>query len=294
MFNKIFIDLGVEKSNKNVIFNKNTIMKKAIFLFALLSTMHVMSQGIKRVRVSGKIIVESNDISGITIYNISSNKGVVTDENGAFTLRVALDDLIEVSALQYQNVNFKINEAIIQSKTMKLFLIEEIYKLEEIIVSTKRLSGNLNIDIQNSTVFKPKLDALYFGIKHSDDFDFKDDYKSKTKNIAMNSERQTMINGLNIVNVVDQLLLPLFRSKAVDKKESGITNVPVESIKYYFGSEFLVDNFNIPSHRVEEFIRFVESKDFDFSLLNYGKEMEFLELLNKKSIEFLSSNKKSR
>ena len=267
-------------------------MKKAIFFFALLSTMHVMSQNVRRVQVNGRIIVESNDISGITIYNMSSNKGAITNENGEFKLRVALDDLIEVSALQYQNLNFKVNEAIIQSKTMKLFLIEEIYKLEEIVVSTKGLSGNLNIDIPNANAFKPKLNALYFGIKHRDDFDFKDDYKSKVKNMALNSERQTMINGLNIVNVVDQLLLPLFRSKVADKKKSGIPEVPVESIKYYFGSEFLVDNFNISSHRVEEFIRFVESKDFDFSLLNYGKEMEFLELLNKKSVAFLSLNEK--
>ena len=286
--------LDVEKSNKIVIFNKKTIMKKAIFFFALLSTMHIMSQNVKRVQVNGRIIVESNDISGITIYNMSSNKGAITNENGEFKLRVALDDLIEVSALQYQNINFKVNEAIIQSKTMKLFLIEEIYKLEEIIVSTKGLSGNLNIDISNTNVFKPKLDALYFGIKHSDDFDFKDDYKSKVKNVTLNSERQTMINGLNIVNVVDQLLLPLFRSKVADKKESGIPEVPIESIKYYFGSAFLVDNFNIPSHRVEEFIRFVESRGFNFSLLNYGKEMEFLELLNKKSVEFSSLNEKKQ
>ncbi|WP_303317098.1 carboxypeptidase-like regulatory domain-containing protein [Flavivirga abyssicola] len=267
-------------------------MKKAIFLFALLSTMHMTSQNAKRVKVSGKIIVESNDISGITIYNVSSNKGVITDENGEFNLRVALDDLIEVSALQYQNLSFKVNEAIIKSKRMKLFLIEEIYELEEIVVPSNTLSGNINTDIQNTNFFQPKLDALYFGIKHKEDFDFRDDYKSKTKNIA-NTEHLAMVNGLNIVNVVDQLLLPLFRSEVPDKKESGIPDVPVESIKYYFGSEFLVDNFNIPNHRVEEFIRFVERKGFDFSLLNYGKEMEFLELLNQKSIEFLGLNKKT-
>ncbi len=269
-------------------------MKKTILFFALLSTIHVFSQNIKRVQVNGKIIVESSDISGITIFNISSNKGTVTNEKGEFKLRVTIDDLIEVSALQYQNLNFKINEAIMQSKTMKLFLIEEVYKLEEIVVSTKGLSGNLKTDVHNTDIFRPKLDALYFGIKHSDDFDFKDDYKSKAKNITLNSENQTMVNGLNIVNVVDQLLLPLFRSGVADKKKSGVPDVPVESIKYYFGSEFLTDNFNIPSHRVEEFIRFVESKDFDFSLLNYGKEMEFLELLNEKSLAFLSLNDKKQ
>ncbi|MDD7886660.1 carboxypeptidase-like regulatory domain-containing protein [Flavivirga sp. 57AJ16] len=267
-------------------------MKKTIFLLALLSTIYMTPQSIKRVQVNGKIIVESSDISGITIFNISSKKGAISDENGEFALRVAVDDLIEVSALQYQNINFKVNEDIIKSKSMKLFLIEEVHKLEEIIVSTEGLSGDLNTDIKKVNAFKPQLDALYFGIKHSDDFDFKDDYKSEVKNIGMNSQRQRMINGLNIVNVVDQLLLPLFRSKVTNKKESGVPDVPVESIKYYFGSEFLVDNFNIPSHRVEEFIRFVERGDFNFSLLNYGKEMEFLELLNKKSVEFLSLKKK--
>jgi hypothetical protein len=81
----------------------------------------------------------------------------------------------------------------------------------------------------------------------------------------------------------------LFRSEVKNKKKAGVPEVPIEAIKYYFGSEFLVDNFNIPEHRVEEFIRVVESGDFDFSLLNYGKEMEFLELLNKKSTEFLKA-----
>lgn len=252
-----------------------------------LSSIHVVAQTFNRVGVNGRIIVESNDIAGITVFNKSSNVGTITNEKGEFVLNVALNDLIEVSALQYQNISFKVNEAIISSKTIKVFLIEEINKLDEIILLPNKLSGSLVADMEKAKPFSPKLDALYFGIKNSDEFDFKDDYKSKVKNINMNSQQQTMINGLNIVNVVDQLLLPLFRSGVKDKKKTGVPDVPIESVKYYFGSEFLVDNFNIPEHRVQEFISYVESDDFDFSLLNYGKEMEFLELLNKKSISFL-------
>ncbi len=266
-------------------------MKKITFYFTLLITLQVVSQNITRIQVSGKIIVESNDISGITIYNTSSEKGTVTNDKGQFVLQVALNDLIQVSALQYQNINFEVNEAIIKSTSIKLFLIEEINRLDEVIVKKKGLSGVLSSDIESVVTFNPKLDALYFGIKHSEEFYFSDDYKSKTENIAMTSQQQQMINGLNIINVVDQLLLPLFRSRVKNKKDKGVPEVPIESIKYYFGSEFLVDNFNIPEHRVGEFIRFVESDDFDFSLLNYGKEMEFLELLNKKSVEFLNSKK---
>ena len=265
-------------------------MKKNIIFLALLVGFHAISQDLKKVEVRGKVIVENNDVAGITIFNKSSNLVAITDQNGEFVLSVSLNDFIEVSALQFQNINFQVNETIIKSKSMKIFLIEEINKLDEIIVSAKGLSGNLERDINVTKAFKPKLDALYFGIGHSDDIGFKEDYKSPVTNMTMNSQRQRMINGLNIVNVVDQLLLPLFRSEVKNKKDSGVPEVPVEAIKYYFGSEFLVDNFDIPKHRVEEFIRYVESENFDFLLLNYGNEMEFLQLLYKKSLEFLNKN----
>ena len=264
-------------------------MKKLILFLTFIMSINATSQNIDRILVSGKIIVEGNDISGITIFNTTLNKGTISDDNGEFTLQVALNDVIEVSALQYQNIKFMVNEDIIKSKKMKLFLIEEINKLDEVIVFTKGLTGDLNTDLEANKPFKLKLDALYFGVKRNTEYNFDKDYKAEIKNAAVNSQRQTMVNGLNIINVVDQLLLPLFRSGVKDKKKAGVPDVPIESIKYYFGSEFLVYNFNIPEHRVEEFIQFVQSVDFDFSLLNYGNEMEFLELLNKKSIAFLNS-----
>lgn len=266
-------------------------MKRVLFVLALVFSISAFSQTITRIEVSGKIIVEGSDISGITIFNTSSNNGTITDDNGEFKLKVALNDNIEVSALQYQNISFKVNKAIIQSKNMKLFLIEEINKLDEVIVFTKGLSGNLDTDLEATKPFKPQLDALYFGVKNSKEYDFETDYKSEVNNVTVDRQHLPMVNGLNIVNVVDQLLLPLFRSEVKDKKKAGVPDVPIESIKYYFGSEFLIDNFKIPEHRVEEFIRFVESDDFDFSLLNYGKEMEFLELLNAKSVAFLKTKK---
>ncbi|WP_396601849.1 carboxypeptidase-like regulatory domain-containing protein [Algibacter sp. R77976] len=265
-------------------------MKKFILFLAFLSALNGVAQHNNRIEVSGKIIVEGSDISGITVFNTSSNLGTITDDNGEFVLKVTLNDNIEVSALQYQNISFKVNDAIIKSKKMKLFLIEEINKLDDVIILSKGLSGNLNTDLEDTTPFKPQLDALYFGVRNSKEYNFEKDYKTEVNNVTVDRQHLQMVNGLNIVNVVDQLLLPLFRSKAADNKGATVPEVPIDAIKYYFGSEFLVDNFKIPEHRVEEFIRFVESGDFDFSLLNYGKEMEFLELLNAKSVEFLNSN----
>lgn len=263
-------------------------MKKLFTIFVFIMSLAVTSQTLTRIEVKGNIIVEGSDIGGITVYNATSKQGTITNDKGEFKIKVALNDNIEVSSLQYENISFLVNEAIIKSKTIKLFLIEEINKLDEIVVLKKTLSGNLKTDIAEAKTFRPKLDALYFGVKNNT-ANLSKDALSDVKNISVDANRP-LVYGLNIVNVVDQLLLPLFRSEVPNKKKAGVPEVPVEAIKYYFGSEFLADNFNIPKHRVEEFIRYVERDNFDFSLLNYGKELEFLELLNKKSKAFLTKD----
>lgn len=264
-------------------------MKNTLLYLLVLISFHCIAQNFDRINVNGKVIVEGNDISGITIFNASSNKGVITNENGEFNLQVGLNDLIEVSALQYQNINFRVNEDIINSSSMKIFLIEEINQLAEVIVFSKNLTGDLDVDISRKKLFKPKLDVLYFGIKNKEEFEFEKDLSTKVENISIERQHLPMVNGLNVVNVVDQLLLPLFRSEVRNKEKLGIPDVPIESVKYYFGSEFLINNFNIPEHRVEEFIRYVEGKNFNFDLLNYGREIEFLEVLYQRSKEFLEA-----
>lgn len=268
-------------------------MKKTLHTgLLIITTLLSFSQSLQPVSVHGKIIVESSDVEGIAVQN-TSNKGdyTYTDENGEFDIEVRLNDQIEISALQFQNFTVKINQTNLDSKRLRIFLIEEVNKLDEILVLSSGLTGELQTDVTMVKTFNPKLDAVYFGIKRSDEFDFSADNRSDVENTAMHSQIPTMVNGLNIVNVVDQLLLPLFRSEAKDKKDSGVPDVPMESVKFYFGSEFLVDNFNIPKYRVEEFIRYVEDENFDYDLLNYGNEMEFLEILNQKSKVFLKTER---
>ncbi len=265
-------------------------MKKLLPIFVFCISFFAISQNIKRENINGKIIVEGSGIEGITIYNSSSKIGIVTNENGEFIIAVALNDLIEIRALQYQNFDVIVNNAILESKKMHIFLIEEINKLDEVLVTPKGLTGNLTTDLNSVKIFKPKLDAIYFGIKNKDTYDASDDNRKHNENIAMQLQDETrIVNGLNVVNVVDQLLIPLFRSEVKNKKAAGVPEVPPKSIKYYLGSNFLVENFNIPEHRVEEFIRYVEDEAFDFDLLNYGHEIEFLELLSKKSKTFLNA-----
>jgi hypothetical protein len=255
-------------------------MKKLLLLFVLCASFFAVSQEIKRENVNGKIIVEGSDLEGITIYNTSSKKGTTTNEKGEFTIEVIVNDLIEIRALEYQNFDFTVNNTI---------LIEEVEKLAEVVVSTRTLTGNIKNDVDAVKNLDFKSNALYFGIKDKNAIDFGSENKDQIKEIAIQSRAISMVTDLNITSVVDQLLIPLFRSGVKDKKLFGVPEVPAKSIKYYLGSTFLVDNYDIPEHRVEEFIQYVEKKGFDFNLLNYGNEMQFLELLSKKSKMFLDT-----
>ena len=263
-------------------------MKNLFTLFICCVSFFAFSQDANRSNVRGKIIFERSHLEGITIYNSSSNTGTITDEKGAFNIAVALNDLIEVRSIEYQNLDIKINKAVLESKRLSIFLIQQTYKLNEVLISNKNLSGNISTDIKSVKTFNPQLDVIYFGINNDTNVDAN---SSQIENTAIPFHAKTMVNGLNVINIVDQLLIPLFRSEVKDKKAAGIPEVPSKAIKYYLGSNFLVQNFGIPEHRVEEFIRYVEDEAFDFNLLNYGHEMEFLELLNKKSTQFLNTEK---
>ena len=262
-------------------------MKKITLLLIVAFGFFGYSQNFNRVEVSGKIIVESDDISGITIFNATSNKGTITDDDGEFTLAVRLNDRIEVSALQFQNISFQVNEDIMESRSMKIFLIDDINQLDPVVLLPTKLTGTLQEDMTRSTPFKPRMDALYFALANMGEFEFEKDNKSEVRNIAINEERNRLVNGLNVVNIVDQLLLPLFRSKNSNKAQETVPEVPMDSYKYYFSAQFLENNFNIPEAQVEEFIQYVQDENFDSSLLLYGNEMSFLEQLTKKSKSFL-------
>lgn len=264
-------------------------MKLLLSLWMICTSFILVSQNIEREDIVGKIIVEGSDIEGITIYNSSSKKGTLTDEKGQFILAVALNDLLEIRALEYQSIDVRVNQAILDSKKMSVYLIEKMNILDEVIVPNKELSGNLVTDAKRLETFNLKLDAFYFGVSYDQIYSLNDDNQSQINHIDKNEQGKSMVNGLNVVNIVDQLLIPLFRSEVKNKKAAGVPEVPAENIKYYLGSDFLVENFNIPEHRVEEFIRYVEDDTFDFDLLNYGREVELLELLSKKSKIFLNT-----
>lgn len=258
-----------------------------LFLFCF--TPHLKAQDVQRVLINGKIIVDSDDKEGITIFNSSSNKGTITNERGEFSIYAALNDVLEFSALQFKDFVVTIDKNVIASHQITVILVEDVNKLDEVIILPFNLTGNLTVDSERVKTFNPNMDAIYFGIKNYDEFDFSDDYKTRAENTAMHSQSQTMEYGLNVVNVVGLLLKPLFKSNNNNKSNTATSEYQaIYPFKTYYSNEFVNEYFNIPLEKVDEFVLYLESNGLDYSLLKQGKEIEFLEFVNQKSKLYLN------
>jgi len=260
------------------------MIKNILLCCIFLSVCSASAQILNRVEVTGKVIVNSEDLEGITVYNTGSKEGVTTNEEGFFTIAVTIKDVLEFRALQFQEFRVTIDERIIESRQLSVFLIEKVNTLDEVVLLPYGLSGNLNVDVNSIKTFNPDMNAIYFGIKHSDEYEFPADYKTEVENIAMYSYGQTLKDGLNVANLMGIMIKPLFKKKDVLEKT---TNVPVSKIKTYYSNKFLIDNYNIPEDKVEEFVYWVETHGLTLELLETGRELEFMEFLGEKSDEYL-------
>lgn len=255
-------------------------MKNKLFIFLILcfTVATAFPQDTNRILVYGKIVVDSVDVEGVTIFNKSANKGTITDVDGLFIIEVGLNDRVEVSALQFEKFVVIINEDIISSKMMTVFLIERINKLDEIVILPYGLTGNLTVDIESVKTFNPDLDALYFGIQNMDEYEFTDDYKSKVVNLAMEEGRY--YNGVDFVQIIGLLVKPIFSSK---KKSIPNLSDSYQDLTTKYSLTYLEKNLDISEDKIDEFVDFVENKGFDKTLIEDGNELQFLEFLIEKS-----------
>ena len=267
----------------NYMLKPTTQLLKSICLIAFIGFNFLIAkaQDVQRIEVNGRIIVDSPDIEGLTVFNASSNKGTITDEEGKFSILVTLNDRLEFSALQFENFVVVITQDIIDSNALTVVLVEEVNKLPEVIILPYGLTGNLTVDAIRAKTFNPNLDALYFGLDNLDKIDFTDDYISAVRNTAMPDNR--FYYAADAIKIIGLLVKPLFKSK---KNRDEATVASDRDIVEKYSPEYLMDKLNIPKHQMNEFIYFVEDSGMDKTLLEDGKELQFLEYIIKKSKEF--------
>ncbi|MDW5290439.1 carboxypeptidase-like regulatory domain-containing protein [Formosa sp. PL04] len=262
-------------------------MKKLLlFLFLITTVATLKAQSINRVEISGRIIVvDTDEIEGVTVYNTSSNIGTITDENGEFKIKAALLDVIEISALQFNTIQVKIDLEIINSKQVTVFLVEHINRLNEVVIMPYGLTGVLHKDLDKIQTFTPDMDGLIMGVDDISTYEFAADYHTAADMNILNQGEY--YNGMDMVAITNTFLKPLFKKK-VSKTDKIIKDTDTNlGLRGIYSHGFLSDNFNIPGPQVDAFINYIDL-EMDSKFLDEGQEIELLEYLSKQSSVFLA------
>ena len=138
-------------------------MRICYIIFSVLFSLVLMAQE-ERIKIDGKIQVKTDELEGIAVYNSSANQGTTTDKEGRFVIEVKLNDILSFSALQFKDFSIIIDERIVKSKQVTALLVEEVNKLDEVIILPYDLSGSLFVDLNAVRTYNVDMDSLYTGI----------------------------------------------------------------------------------------------------------------------------------
>lgn len=268
--------------------------KQLLLFFSLIVSISVFSQEIDRITILGKITAsKGDDVEGINIYNKSSQIGTITSFTGEFKLKVAENDRVLISAIQFQNFTVIIDKVIIETKTMYIALNPVINQLDEVLIRPYDLSGNIVADVKriNVSSVSNKYDTSYETLEF--EYEFSADVQTsikenKAEDAYHNGQEQYRGDLIGLGALLVSAFLPKNKNKKSTKKEQiSEVDMITNAVQKRFGNSYISKTFNIPEDKVNEFIYFVEDNGIDKKLLLSENELLLIEYLDKQSKAYL-------
>lgn len=265
-------------------------MKKLLFSFLILFSGISFGQTNDRVEVHGTITVPAGaEMEGITIYNKNAAQGTVSSEKGEFTLPVKVRDSLYFSAVQYRGLLIEITKDIVDSQTLVVEIHEGLNELPEVVLRSHDLSGLVENDVKNIKVEKVPLPA-YSAVEVNKLFNpVMPDGQSGVPNAALGEKGgpPTAFNILGFVSALGSLVIP--------KREKPVSYVPKysmnlikmdQTLRSRYDNAFFKEVLKIAPHEIPDFIEFVHAKGIADRMLEKKSEMDLLQFLIERSVEF--------
>jgi len=271
--------------------------KQLLFILFFAFSISSISQEIERIKISGKITAsKGEDVEGINIYNKSSQKGTITSVTGEFEIKVAENDRVIITAMQFQNFTVIIDKGIVATKMMNILMNPVVNQLDEVLIRPYDLSGNITADVKriNVTSVSNEFDLSYKTLEF--EYEFSPDAQTSVKG---NKAEEAFHNGqeqyggdlIGLGILIASAFIP--KSKSKNKKPSSKrdqiseTEMVTNAVQHRYSILYITENFNIPEDKVNEFIYFVEDSGIDKKLLRPENELLLIEYLDKQSKLFL-------
>ena len=258
----------------------------------------MLSQDIDRVKIEGKLTAPiSEDVEGVSIYNVSSQKGTVTSPEGDFEIEVAENDRLAITALQFSTFTVIVDKGVIDKKQMGIYLNPVVNQLEEVIVRPYDLLGNVEADVSRIKTIniESKMDLSYKALNF--DYEFSDDYLSAVRG---NAAHDAFYNGqepyggdlIGLTAAIVNLFIPKKKKKSAKEKNTETTHVAY-NLRQRFDNSYISEVFGIPQENAIDFLFFAQENGMYWELLKESNEIFLLDFMYEKSAAYLKQSGKN-
>ena len=206
-------------------------MKSKFVIIAFFLMHFLYAQLPERAILRGKVISDSLEVENITVFNITSNIGAITNVDGEFSIKARARDTLFFQGISFVSQKYVLTEKDFWVEELEIRLNIKITELNEVEISPSTLTGTLKEDTRRLKVY-----GAFSGIDAKEIKYYADDvFKSAPPNSATYSALAP--NGST------------FDFKLIGKgigKLLGIKSNPkkyLESISLIFSTEFKTFSF---------------------------------------------------
>jgi hypothetical protein len=265
---------------------------KITLFFVLIITQISFSQAIERKVLRGKIVADSIEVENLTVYNITSNKGAITDIDGKFSINARPTDTLFVQGVSFESKKYILTQKDFWLPILEIKLHIKVTELNEIVVTPYSLTGNLKEDTKRIQVYG----EAFTGIDAKKVKYYEDDVRSGT---PVNSAMPALLapTGVNFLGIIVGLvnlagLMPDPKSNAEQVfEERRIRDLQSKSFTEHiyerFSHSFFVETLKIKNEDIPMYMSFAELNVYELSpLLKSENELKLIDYLILKADEF--------
>ena len=215
----------------------------SLFLFFCLGNAFGQQKSLK-----GKVAAAGEDVTGVTIQNLTTQKATITDFDGNFSIAVSVNDTLVFSAVQLQRKIIPVNAVLLNSSFVTITMEPFVNELKEVVVQPYGLSGDIAADLNRIQVQK-EVSATSLGLPNAGK-----PLPSQSKRLLYEATSGGAGIPLNpILNWISGRTKRLKERVAIDEQYRR-----TQRVQQLYVDSIFEHQFKIPKARINDFMYFCE------------------------------------
>ena len=241
--------------------------KNILALFSLFLSFAAFAQGGERRPLMGQVIYMNVPVPNENVINATSEHATITNDKGAFEIKVKVGDQLVFTAVNYNLTVVTITEEILTKNRLVVEVNEKVTELDEVVITPDQQERFLKVKNEE---FK--------------EYEYEIDRGTEVENIALSRSERGMQDGLNFVNIFKAIF------KSQDNAEEDRPKLKVsEVLRQVYDDRFFVMDLNIPQDKIDAFLIYCDTRMTSDDWLKKENEFQLIDELVNNSKTFLAS-----